>query len=143
MAFGVNNAQSALSSQDDDGAYGRTRRRVFTITAATVLFVGLLYTALQPAVYQSSATVLMSAQTATDQQMLDADVQGVAIQRRTLTGSEITRSLSTRLQEDFSADVDPLELRRILDVIAVPETNLLELTARGSEPEILPPLVES
>ncbi|MFK8042744.1 GumC family protein [Congregibacter sp.] len=143
MAFSANTAKPSLDLQDEDNAYGRSRRRVFILCAAAVLIIGVIYTAVQPAVYQSSATVLMSAPTAIDQQMLDADIQGVAIQRRTLTGSEITRDLSVRLEEDFSARVNPLELRRILDVIAVPETNLLELRARSSEPELLPPLVET
>jgi len=143
MAFGVNTAQPSLSAQDDDHAHGRGRRRIFTLSAGAVLVLGLVYTAFQPAVYQSRATVLMSAPTAIDEQMLDADIQGVAIQRRTLTGSEITRSLSERLEQDFAAELNPLELRRILNVSAVPETNLLELTATGSESDILPPLVET
>lgn len=143
MAFGANPAQPTLSAQDDDKAHGRARRRIFTLSAVTVLIIGLLYTALQPAVYRSSATVLMSAPTAIDQQMLDADVQGVAIQRRTLTGSEITRDLAQRLTQDFAVDLDPLELRQIVDVVPVPETNLLELTATGAERELLPPLVET
>ncbi|WOJ92778.1 hypothetical protein R0135_13415 [Congregibacter variabilis] len=143
MAFGVNAAQPTLSAEDDDKAHGRARRRIFTLSALTVLVIGLLYTAFQPAVYQSSATVLMSAPTAIDEQMLDADVQGVTIQRRTLTGSEITRDLVARLKQDYASDLDPLELRRILDVVPVPETNLLELTATGAERELLPPLVET
>lgn len=143
MAFGVNTAQPSLSAQDDDHAHGRGRRRIFVLSAGAILLIGLVYTAFQPAVYQSSATVLMSAPTAIDEQMLDADIQGVAIQRRTLTGSEITRSLSEHLAQDFAAELNPLELRRILDVVAIPETNLLELTATGSESEILPPLVET
>ncbi|MDP5071246.1 MAG: hypothetical protein NWQ45_10140, partial [Congregibacter sp.] len=132
-----------MSPQDDDHAYGRGRRRIFLFTALTVLIIGLAYTGFQPAVYQSSATVLMSAPTAIDQQMLDADIQGVAIQRRILTGSEITRSLADQLTQDYAAELDVLELRRILDVLAVPETNLLELTATGPDRELLPPLVES
>ncbi|EED30408.1 phage integrase:Chain length determinant protein [gamma proteobacterium NOR5-3] len=143
MAFGMNTAQPSLGAENDDLAHGRSRRRFFTLSALTVLIIGLLYTAVQPAVYQSSATVLMSAPTAIDEQMLDADVQGVAIQRRTLTGSEITRDLAQRLTQDFAVDLDPLELRRILDVVPVPETNLLELTATGAERELLPPLVET
>ncbi|MFT4767560.1 MAG: succinoglycan biosynthesis transport protein ExoP [Glaciecola sp.] len=143
MAFGANSAQPTLSAQDDDKAHGRSRRRIFALSALTVLVIGLVYTTFQPAVYQSSATVLMSAPTAIDQQMLDADIQGVAIQRRTLTGSEITRDLAEQLTQDYAVDLDPLELRRIVDVVAVPETNLLELTATGADRELLPPLIES
>jgi uncharacterized protein involved in exopolysaccharide biosynthesis len=143
MALRGEPLRPTLDSQDDDAAFGDKRRRVFTLSALLVLLIGGIYTLAQPAVYQSSATVLMSAPTAIDQQMLDADVQGVAIQRRTLTGSEITRDLADKLNADYALNIQPLDLRAILDVVPVPETNLLELTARGDEAEILPPLVES
>ncbi|MEE4277929.1 MAG: hypothetical protein V2I82_05615 [Halieaceae bacterium] len=119
------------------------RRRVFLCVALPLLLAGMLYTALQPAVYESTATVLMSAPTAIDEQMLEADIQGVAIQRRTLTGSEITRAVAERIAGDFGRDIDLLALRRMLKVQPVPETNLLELAATGDERELLPTLVES
>lgn len=143
MAFVENAARPSSATQEDDNAYGRARRRVFLLCALAVLAIGILYTVLQPTVYQSSATVLMSAPTAIDQQMLDADIQGVAIQRRTLTGSEITRTLADEVRDKYGVDLEPLALRRILDVAPVPETNLLELTASGSDSELLPPLLES
>lgn len=143
MVFRRSTQGPLLAEEVTDASYGRMRRRVFTLTAALVAILGLLYTLLQPTLYQSSATVLMSAPTAIDEQMLDADVQGVAIQRRTLTGAEITRNLTDALNANYGIALDPLELRSLLAVEPVPETNLLELSARGSDPELLPPLVET
>ncbi|MFK7830278.1 MAG: GumC family protein [Congregibacter sp.] len=126
----------------DDASFSRARRKVFVLVAGLILLVGLVYTAFQPSLYRSSATVLMSAPTAIDRKMEAADVQGVAIQRRTLTGREIT----TTLQEELSTigiGLDPLALRTMLDVTPIAATNLLELSATGSDKNILAPLVES
>jgi len=126
---------------DDD--YGRGRRRVFLWTTLPVLVVGLAYTALQRPVYESKATVLMSAPTAVDRQMLEADVQGVAIQRRTLTGGEITRAVADQMADTYGAQLTPLELRQLLQVNAVPDTNLLELAAQDTDAALLPVLLET
>lgn len=143
MAFARDAGAATLTSEVSDEQYGRARRRVFILTTLAFVLVGIFYTALQPAVYESTATVLMSAPTAIDEQMLEADRQGVAIQRRTLTGSEITRTLAESFSGSYGVDITPIELRRLLDVRSVPETNLLELAALASDSEILPPLVES
>lgn len=134
---------TTLTADTDHVWHGEVRRRVFLRTALFVLVAGVIFTLLQPRRYESTATVLMSAPTAIDEQVLEADVQGVAIQRRTLLGSEITRRLTDVLDSDYAISLTPVELRSMLDVRPVPETNLLELTAAGSEPEQLPPLVES
>lgn len=143
MALARPAAPSFYANDDSDYAHGRRRRRVFLLAAVPILVLGLVYTAFQRPVYESSSTVLMSAPTAIDEQMLDADVQGVAIQRRTLTGSEITAALSERLADDYGIDLPPLELRGLLQVMPVPDTNLLELSARSGDRDLLPALVES
>lgn len=144
MVFMRDSARSAALTADTDHVWhGRMRRRVFVRTALAVLLAGVLFTLLQPTHYESTATVLMSAPTAIDEQLLEADVQGVAIQRRTLLGSEITRRLVDVLSSDYAISFTALELRAMLDVRPVPETNLLELAATGPEPEQLPPLVDS
>lgn len=144
MVFIKDTAHSdTLSSDTDNVWFGRVRRRVFVRTALAVLVAGILFTLLQPTRYESTATVLMSAPTAIDEQVLEADIQGVAIQRRTLMGSDITRRLVEVLDSDYGITLTAIELRGILEVRPVPETNLLELAAVGPEPEQLPPLLES
>jgi uncharacterized protein involved in exopolysaccharide biosynthesis len=135
--------QSATLVPEPASDDNRRRKRVFLLAFLPLLGGGLLYTAFQPAVYESKAMVLMSAPTAIDEQMLEADIQGVAIQRRTLTGAEITRAVAVRMASDYGRDIEILDLRRMLDVEAVPETNLLELTATGDKPEALPSVIET
>ena len=143
MAFVKEPRAASVEPQFTDQAYGAGRRRYFLRTALFVLLAGIVYTLLQPRLYLSSASVLMSAPTAIDQTMLEADVQGVAIQSRILTGSEITLALAQVLNKDYQQDIPPLELRSMLDIARVPDTNLLELRATSSDAELLPPLVES
>ncbi|MEM1145470.1 MAG: hypothetical protein AAGI88_23090 [Pseudomonadota bacterium] len=127
----------------EEQARNRARRRVFALTAAISLAVGVVYTLLQPVVYQSKAVVLMTAPAAIDAEIADADVQEVAIQRRVLTGNEITGALTEQLQQNYGSNLDAIGVRALLDVESVPDTNLLELQATGSEAELLPPLVET
>lgn len=143
MAFVNEPYASTVDSHVTDEAYGAGRRRYFLLTALFVLLAGFGFTLLQPRLFMSSASVLMSAPTAIDQTMLEADVQGVAIQGRILTGSEITLALAEVLNNDYQLDVSPLELRSMLDISSVPETNLLELRATSRNADLLPPLVES
>ncbi len=143
MAFTRDSDAPVLERDSDHSARNRARRRVFLLTFTVVLAIGLGYTALQPRIYESTATVLMSAPTAIDETMTVADVQGVAIQRRILTGREITETLVERLADEHNRSMDSLSLRALLDVAAVPDTNLLELQARGEDRDLLPALVES
>jgi uncharacterized protein involved in exopolysaccharide biosynthesis len=144
MSVAKDNTYGTSPLTDRETAWqGAVRRRVFARTALAVLIAGVVFTLLQPARHESTATVLMSAPTAIDEQVLEADVQGVAIQRRTLTGSEVTRQLLETLQTDYGIALTPLELRAMLEVRPVPDTNLLELVATGSEPDLLPPLIDS
>jgi succinoglycan biosynthesis transport protein ExoP len=143
MAFRRDSTTLSSADAGDDDGHGRKRRRVFLWASLPLLLAGLAYSAFQRPVYESTATVLMSAPTAVDEQMLEADVQGVAIQRRTLTGADITRALSDRLAESYGAQLTPLELRALLRVAAVPDTNLLELAAQGTDAELLPVLLET
>ncbi|TXL01986.1 hypothetical protein BMR09_17600, partial [Methylococcaceae bacterium CS3] len=106
----------------------------------------------RPALYRSYATLLTVAQTAIDQQSSDADIQHVAIQRQILTGQELLDETLMRLNHDEeqtngitfdSSKLTTSELRRMLTVQAVPETNLVELAAIGYQAEILAPIINS
>ena len=58
--------------------------KLFTVTFGIIFAIGLIWTLLQPVVYRSSATVLMSAPTAIDAVVSEANIQNVAIQRTIL-----------------------------------------------------------
>ena len=125
-----------------EGPWHRSARaRLFILVFGLVFVVGLIYTLLQPAVYRSSATVLMSAPSAIDAAVSEADIQSVAIQRKILLGTEITERLATELNQQEAIALGAAELRNLLQVDPVPDTNLVEMYAQGSDDELLPLLV--
>ncbi|MDX1734512.1 MAG: hypothetical protein R3228_09095 [Halioglobus sp.] len=119
------------------------RAKIFVLIAATATIVGLVVTALQPSVFRASATVLMTAPVAIDDEEQEANVQGVAIQRRILLGSEVTEQLQDALARDGFAEVDKRFLRETLSVSPVPETNLVEMSASGEDRKLLPVVVNT
>jgi uncharacterized protein involved in exopolysaccharide biosynthesis len=130
-------------SDPDEPWYRSDRARLFGVVSGITLILGLLLTLLQPAVYRSSATVLMSAPTAIDAAISEADVQNVAIQRTILLGSEITGRLLGVIREGHGVGLSFADLRELLLVEAVPETNLVEMAAQGDQEEILPTVVNA
>jgi len=129
---------------ETDTAWHRSvRARLFAATFGLTLALGVGWTLLQPVVYRSSATVLMSAPSAIDAKVEKVNVQSVAIQRRILLGGEVTQGLLSELDVDASAAVDLRYLRDVLRVEAVPDTNLVEMIAQGTDAEILPTLVNN
>jgi succinoglycan biosynthesis transport protein ExoP len=143
MASHSGTYESPLHQDSQEHQRQRARRRAFMLTFAAVAIAGTLYTAMQPRLFKSVATVLMSAPAAIDDTALEADVQGVAIQRRILLGSDITQRLSERIDSEFGIAIEAPVLREQLSVDAVPETNLLELAATGSNRAQLPTLTRA
>lgn len=119
------------------------RARLFALTFSVTLALGIGWTLLQPVVYRSSATVLMSAPSAIDADVEEANIQSVAIQSRILLGGDVTRDLLQEIQARAPADVDSQYLRDVLRVESVAETNLVEMVAEGEDAELLPDLVNS
>jgi len=131
----------------DDGArapwHQSVRARVFAVTFSLTLAAGVLWTLLQPVVYQSSATVLMSAPSAIDATVAEANVQSVAIERRILLGREVTQALLTELNEKARTTFDLHYLREVLRVEPVSDTNLVEMIGQGEDNQLLPMLVNT
>jgi uncharacterized protein involved in exopolysaccharide biosynthesis len=119
------------------------RARLFALAFGVTLALGIGWTLLQPVVYRSSATVLMSAPSAIDADIEKANVQSVAIQSRILLGGEVTRNLLQSFEPREAGELDATYLREVLRVDAVPETNLVEMVAEGEDAELLPDLVNS
>ncbi len=127
-----------------DTAWHRSvRARLFAATFGLTLVLGVGWTLLQPAVYRSSATVLMSAPSAIDAKIEKANLQSVAIQRRILLGGEVTQGLLSALDTDALAAADLQYLREVLRVEAVSDTNLVEMIAQGTDADMLPTLVNN
>jgi polysaccharide biosynthesis transport protein len=119
------------------------RAKLFAVVFGLTLALGLGWTLLQPKVYRSSATVLMSAPSAIDAKIEKANVQSVAIQRRILLGGDVTQALLSELGATVPAEVDLPYLRNALRVDPVPDTNLVEMAAEGADAEVLPALVNT
>ena len=63
--------------------------------------------------------------------LVAADIQSVAIQRKILLGEDITRRLAAELDASVEPGLDATELRQLLQVDPVPDTNLVEMSAQG------------
>jgi succinoglycan biosynthesis transport protein ExoP len=129
--------------RDTSTWYLAPRARVFMLVFLAVAAIGLVYTFVQPSVFQSRASVLMAALTAADQSSGEADIQHVAIQRRILLGSELIDNTQNLLMErGYIASNEP-ELGKLLDIEPVEDTNLVELVARGTDASLLPVAIDT
>jgi polysaccharide biosynthesis transport protein len=132
----------------EDSKPPKYRLKIFTITFLLVLLLGLAINFMRPAVYQSSATLLTSAATAIDQISSEVDFQHVAIQRQKLLSFELLTETLARLKQktDLSKDMtlpDLVEIRNMLVVEPVEQTNLLSMVAEGNNPELLPLVINT
>ncbi len=111
------------------------RWKVFFTVLLVSAAIGLAIVYGRSPVYRAGASVLTVKPKAVDTRSAEADIEHVAIQGRLLLGDELLGRLSQRLGEDGDEAVAGTDrLRGILSVVPVPETNLLELRAEGSEP---------
>lgn len=127
----------------DNHHYSRTRsvRRwwVFLLVFLPCMLASQTYIFLQPAIYQSMATVLTMAKTDLDQVSPAADVQHVSIQKQILLGPAVLEKTVEHLQNmltnnrSWSQD----ELKNMFTVEPEPNTNLVHLLAEGSDPKLL------
>lgn len=130
-----------LHADRQDPWYRSGRARLFILVFTLALALGVIWTLMQPAVYRSAATVLLSASVAIDAEVTPADVQNVAIQRKVLLGNDIAMGLLDYLAQDLGERMSLTELRTLLDVQAVPGSNLVEMSAEGANAVLLPMLV--
>lgn len=127
----------------DNHHYTRTRRVrrwwVFILVFLACMLASQTYIFLQPAIYQSMATVLTMAKTDIDQVSPSADVQHVSIQKQILLGATVLEKTTEHLQNmltnnrNWSQD----ELKSMFMVVPEPGTNLVHLQAEGPEPKLL------
>lgn len=124
-----------------------TRLVIFTVVFLPCLLLSLSVVFLQPAIYQSYATLLTVAKTAIDQASREADIQHVTIQKQVLLGPELLTETASRLRKgsDTEAGVDltPATIRDMLDVQPITDTNLVEMVAEGDNPALLPHLINT
>lgn len=146
----LTHSQEALSQTryTEDGRLPKYRLKIFTSTFLLVLLLGLTVNFMRPAVYQSSATLLTSAATAIDRVSKEVDLQHVAIQRQKLLSFELLTEALARLKKSVDLPKQAVQLnlddiRNMLVVEPVEETNLLSMVAEGHDPELLPLVINT
>lgn len=143
-----NESEFWLPPSHEPGPWFKSRRMIiFMIVFLLCVLITLGYVFSRPAIYLSYATLLTVGKTAIDLPSNDADIQHVAIQKQILLGSELLAETSKRLQSQDSnherVDFSASEIRHMLDVRPVEETNLVEMVAEGPNPEQLPILINT
>jgi len=142
MNYQSQDFQIASDNMEHTGHFMSRRLRrwlVFLLIFVPCLLGSQIYIFLQPAIYQSTATVLTMAATDLDQVSPAADVQHVSIQKQILLGSSILEKTVERLQQAPSSSqrFNVEELRNIFSVETEQETNLVYLHAQGPKPYVL------
>jgi succinoglycan biosynthesis transport protein ExoP len=127
------------SPQPEPTGPARWRRwKVFFSVLLLSSAVGLAIVYGRDPIYRAAASILTVKPKAVDRRSEEADIEHVAIQGRLLLGEELLGRLAQRLAEEGDDKIAGLDqLRSILSVVPVPETNLLELRAEGEYPEQL------
>ena len=114
------------------------RLLVFLAVFLPLLLGAQSYIFWQPAIYRSEASVLTMAATAVDQSSPDPDLQHVSMQMQLLLGDAILQKTLDRLQnQTVAANLSIAALHNMFAVTPITDTNLLKLTAEGSEPQLL------
>jgi succinoglycan biosynthesis transport protein ExoP len=137
-------------SETDTSPKVMRRPVLFAAAFLAGLVISLAYVWLREPVYQATASLLTVAPPEIDQLQAEvkANLQHVTVQRQTLLGVPLLEEILRRLSEDpdatpatTSLTVD--DLRTMLSVEPVPETNVVELRARGPRAAVLAPVVNT
>ena len=124
----------------------RSRRFIIFIIALLIsTSISLTYVFSRPAIYLSYATLLTVAKTEIDQRSKEADIQHVVIQKQILLGQELITETARRLQllEEINSKLTVDDIRKMLNVKPIVETNLVEMEAESPDPKILPLLINT
>ncbi|RLA20484.1 MAG: integrase [Gammaproteobacteria bacterium] len=124
--------------------YTARRFKIFLVSFLICSLIGLIYVFQRPAIYQSKTTLLTVSPAAVDQPNQEASVQHVSIQGSILTGLPLIEVTRDKLFELTSKEI-PLtaDMRDMLFVVPVEETNLIELQAEGEDANFLPLLLNT
>ena len=119
---------------------------IFIVVFLLVLIPGAAWDFLRPPEYKASATVLTAVSRKVGQGMDTevADLQHVAVQRQLLLGNELLLQTLELARERLPIDLENVDLlRTMLSVRPEADTNLVELSATGSDPAQLAALVNA
>jgi succinoglycan biosynthesis transport protein ExoP len=134
--------QAPPAMQQGTWAPPRRRWRLFFGVLLLSLAIGAVLVYSRPPVYRAGASVLTVKPAGIDQRSAEADTEHVAIQARLLQSDGLLERVGQRLDELGGLHTDEA-LRDMVSIVAVPETNLLELRAEGAEPAELQRVVNT
>jgi len=137
-------------------AHARAVRRRLCVFAVCFVLAGALslgWNFTRPAVYRSEATLLVTPRASGNpsppgnEAGAPTDVSAVARQRHVISHPSVLAQVWQRFADQAEADGDialeASDLHTMLQAAAVPETNVIELSAEGPRPEDLPLLVNA
>lgn len=123
---------------------GKPRLRMFALVVGISCLIGWSFTFLRPAIYQSTATVMVTVPPAEKKEPVpDNPAERVALHSHVLTSQPLLDKVRIQLSQEKAAPDTTAELREMLKVIPVDNTNIVELRAEGSEPGFLPLLINT
>ncbi len=126
--------------------YRAWRLRVFIIVFLALLLPGLGWDFLRPAQYRATASLLTAVQlpSSPTETPVQADVQHATIQRQMLLGRDLLEeTLETAAERTRIGPASADDLRPMLAVALLADTNLVELSATGDRPAQLAVIVNS
>jgi capsular polysaccharide biosynthesis protein len=123
-------------------ARNRLRIRILLSAVIVSLMIALSYTFLRPAIYESSATLLVTPPVIDDRASDVTNAQHVELELQLLSSHALLSGVlenisSAALLGDTPRPTLP-ELQEMLAVASIENTNLIELSARGPDKHLLP-----
>ncbi len=138
--------------------YRRREFRIFIVIFLLFSIVGLIVCFSRPPVFRSSATLTLLGDAEIDRYWTSSDInksgqsiepenQHIAVQNRILTAPRLLEKLWTAVNDNALIPTGVIaqfnDMRNMLSVESIVNTQLVELRASGSEPEILPVLINA
>jgi len=126
--------------------YHSQRFRIFIATSLLCTTLGLIFDFSRPAVFSSSTVLLTVTPDRVGAETEDPSLQHALIQKNLLSAKETIDATLKRLQlEGYSQNQlpDSAQLQRMLSVVPLEATNLVEVSAEGDNAEILPVLLNT
>ena len=126
--------------------YHAPRFRIFIATSILCTTLGLIFDFSRPAVYSSSTVLLTVTPDRVGAETEDPSLQHALIQKNLLSAKETIDATLKQLQfEGYSQDQlpDSGQFQRMLSVVPLEATNLVEVSAEGGNAEILPVLLNT
>lgn len=126
--------------------YNAERFRIFITTSLLCAAFGLVFNFSRPAVFSSSTVLLTVTPDRIGAEAEDPSLQHALIQKKLLSAkATIENTLRQLTLEGYSLDQlpDSAEFQRMLSVVPLEATNLVEVSAEGGNAEILPVLLNT